>query len=340
MSKVKKTTMTAVKDLDKATKEPCDTRVISRFPFDGGNRFLKYFGQGETVEYLPSCIKEIESWDDFEGDAETVRIDYQGRVFAIGKEAQALGGSYPFQNTLSKGQWAKQLLLACLEPSEAKGSILIKTLAVTTPDTRKESETKHLQDLVGDYNFKHNGVSMFARVENVEIIEECESAWRYALHNGGYSWTDMNNAVIDLGGGTSLARIFTPDGRVIRKADLILPGTFDLAKTLASALQKNQEFAINEAKIMDAIADGSYCVGSTANFSAYFDKCRNNWIDGIRGRLRTAWATQLTELGEVLIVGGSAELARPFAETTGGRFKIPQDPVPQCISLYGLLEGK
>ncbi|NEQ54571.1 MAG: hypothetical protein F6K11_31310 [Leptolyngbya sp. SIO3F4] len=47
----------------------------------------------------------------------------------------------------------------------------------------------------------------------------------------------------------------------------------------------------------------------------------------------------MSELGEVIVVGGSAELLRPFVEETNGRFKIPKSPSPQFVSLYGMLGG-
>ncbi|MEM7067139.1 MAG: hypothetical protein AAF572_28745 [Cyanobacteria bacterium P01_B01_bin.77] len=145
--------------------------------------------------------------------------------------------------------------------------------------------------------------------------------------------------MLDLGGGTALGRIFTRTGSPIRSAEVKIPGTYDLAKRIAAALQAKAEYSPDTSLIMDAIATGSYRIGQRLYFEGIYQQCRRQWIDEIRGALREAWAAHMEELGEVLVIGGSAELARDFVESTNGRFKIPQTPDPQHISLYGMLEG-
>ncbi len=86
---------------------------------------------------------------------------------------------------------------------------------------------------------------------------------------------------------------------------------------------------------MDAIADRSYKVGvSGANFAHLFEKCRDTWLEEIRATLRTAWSQYFAEVGEVLVIGGSAPLAQPIEESTKGRFKVAQNP--QTISIRGM----
>jgi hypothetical protein len=66
-----------------------------------------------------------------------------------------------------------------------------------------------------------------------------------------------------------------------------------------------------------------------------FPKCRDAWLEEIRATLRTAWSQYFNEVGEVLIIGGSAPLAKPIEESTKGRFKVA--PNPQTISLLGMV---
>ena len=48
----------------------------------------------------------------------------------------------------------------------------------------------------------------------------------------------------------------------------------------------------------------------------------------------------MSEIGEVLIIGGSAALAQPLEEATKGRFKVVKHPqmerFAQLISLFGM----
>jgi hypothetical protein len=66
-----------------------------------------------------------------------------------------------------------------------------------------------------------------------------------------------------------------------------------------------------------------------------FEKCRSGWIEEIRAKLRVTWGHKFAEIGEVLIIGGSAPLAAPIEEATKGRFRVA--PNPQEISIRGMV---
>lgn len=128
---------------------------------------------------------------------------------------------------------------------------------------------------------------------------------------------------------------------MIRTADTVLPGTHQLAQKIAGVLLPTLGYSPELRLIMDAIADNSFLYGTTEiNFESIFQKCREQWIGEIRSKLKVAWTQQLSDLGEVLIIGGSATLAQSLVEATKGRFKIAFHPsVPnfsQLISLYGM----
>ncbi|MFG6103178.1 ParM/StbA family protein [Leptothoe sp. EHU-05/26/07-4] len=317
------------------TQTPNSVLTYRRFAFDGGNRFIKGVSPDHQPRCIPSYIKPLEDWEDALPDSNTVIIESNGVRYVVGQVAQELKGKPTYQH--SKANLAQKLFLVALEPTEDRTHILIDTLVVTTPDTRDQQAVKRLTALQGLHQFKRNGVEIAAKINRVEVVDECLSAWRYAWNQGLFSY-HRKNAVLDLGGGTALARVILPNGLIDRAADVKLPGTFDLANKIAAALKARSEYSPDLGLIMDAIATATFTIGPRQSFAGLFERCRQDWLADIQATLRETWVKQAAEIGEVLIVGGSATLATALAETSNGRFKIPEQPSPQLISLYGLLE--
>jgi hypothetical protein len=86
---------------------------------------------------------------------------------------------------------------------------------------------------------------------------------------------------------------------------------------------------------MDAIALGD-CLYSTdkINFEQIYQSACERWVESARSEIRSKWAKHLPQLGEVLIVGGSANLAAPICEASGDRFKIA--PEPQLFNIIAM----
>jgi hypothetical protein len=121
----------------------------------------------------------------------------------------------------------------------------------------------------------------------------------------------------------------------MREADVILPGTFDLARKIATRIQRDFPTTPGLSLIMDGIETNDYQLGTTGySFAAAFESARDEWLADIRGQIKTRWGQWLPNLGEVLMIGGSAPLAYPLQEATKGRFKIA--PNPQTISIVGM----
>ena len=214
-------------------------------------------------------------------------------------------------------------------------------MPVALPDSRKKDAVAHIREIEGTRDFRRNGIDIVATVRKVVPVDETRPAYRYAIAKGLFNYPKKINGILDLGGGTGIGRLYAPNGTMDRSADVILPGTFQLAAKIAAALTPQLGYSPKLPLIMDGIADGSYELGTTqTNFKPIFQKCRADWINDIRARLKTAWINQLNSLAEVLIIGGSAPLAQPLTEATKGRFKVahhPQIPqFPQLISLYGM----
>jgi hypothetical protein len=144
------------------------------------------------------------------------------------------------------------------------------------------------------------------------------------------------NGIVDLGGGTAIARLYSPSGSVMRELDLNVPGTYDLARRINAALMPTTGQTQDLSLIMDAIKDNSFVIGTSGiSFAHLFEKCRSGWIEEIRAKLRVTWGHKFAEIGEVLIIGGSAPLAAPIEEATKGRFRVA--PNPQEISIRGMV---
>jgi hypothetical protein len=190
--------------------------------------------------------------------------------------------------------------------------------------------------LANTYYFRRNGETIHASVREVEPVDETRPAYRLACAKNLYKSLKYINGVLDLGGGTGIGRLYSPSGNLMRQADVIVPGTFQLAKKIDSALMPTTNQSQDLSQVMDAIADGSFQVGvSGAKFAHLFEKCREAWIEEIRASLRTAWSQYFDQVGEILIIGGSAPLAKPIEESTKGRFKVA--PNPQTISIQGMV---
>lgn len=310
-----------------------------RLPFDGGNRFLKWIDPKGKARIIPSCIKELEDWEDAQPDDRSVLIEIEGERYVIGQVAQDLGGQPVFEQDKCELAWL--LALAAIEPNPGCSTVLIEQMLVALPDSRKKDAVAHIREIEGTRDFYRNGIGIVATVREVVPVDETEPAYRYAVARQMFKHPKRINGILDLGGGTGIGRLYSPNGTMIRSADMILPGTFQLASKIAVALTPQLGYSPNLRSIMDGIADDTFELGTTGtNYHQIFLKCRDSWIGDIRARLKTAWVQQLNDLAEVLIIGGSAGLAQPLSEVTKGRFKVATHPqvsnFSQFVSLYGM----
>lgn len=320
---------------------PQNVHVRKCLPFDGGNRFIKWINPWNRPVILPSCLKELESWEDAEWNERSILIELEGRRYLIGELAQLMGGTPVFSQ--DKCELAEILGLVAIEPNPGTNNVLIERMAIALPDSRNAQAVQALKRLEGVREFKRNGELIVANVRKVDPVDECRPAYQFAIAKGMFADPKRVNGVLDLGGGTGIARLFA--GSPIRDADCILPGTFQLANRIAAAITPQIGYSPDLGLIMDGIADGSYQIGTTGfDFEDIFTKCKGDWIAEIRSRLKVSWVKYLPTLAEVLIIGGSAWLAEDLQIATKGRFKIALHPsVPnfsQLISLLGMaMEG-
>ncbi|MBE9182410.1 ParM/StbA family protein [Oculatella sp. LEGE 06141] len=318
-----------------ATKDTAEALTRTVVALDAGNRFIKWIDASGRIQCIPSYYKKVEDWEDAEASETSIVIEHGGDRYTIGSDAQYQAGSATFED--DKCQLVKLLGLVAIEPKAGQNQVIIEDLRIMLPDSRKADSVSHLKRLEGSITFKRNGVDVYTMVKRVSPIDETKPAYRYALANGLFRFPKKHLGVIDLGGGTGIARLYTPTGTIIRQADCILPGTFALAQRIAAALKPEMDYSPDLGLIMDAIEANEFTYGTTGKpFQAHFEKARQQWLDEIRNKVKTAWASYWSELAEVLIVGGSAPLAQRFEVMTNGRFKVA--PNPQTIALRGMLQ--
>lgn len=316
-------------------KSPCINKV-ELVACDSGNRFIKYFDRRGNPHRLPSYFKLLEEWQDsLEPDRNSVVLTVDGQRFVVGQLAKELGGSPAFLG--NKSQLANLLILPAIEPVEGNDYPLeIEKLVLTLPDSRHKENRDFLKSLEGTKTITRNGIEVTYTIKKVVIVDECMGAYKFAMHGGLYQHIGRINGVLDCGGGTLLGKLFTPSGNIHREADLVLPGTVNLARAIAVSLTPKLGYSPDLDLILDGIGDGTFQLGTTdCNFKREFAPAHSTWLDSIRKSIRATWQPFYNQISEVLIVGGSAPLLQSFEVATNGRFKVV--PAPQYMGIKGMM---
>ena len=296
---------------------------------DPGNRFTKWV-DCQTVRLIPSYVKELADWEEGASDANSYEIEFDGRRYLVGRLAQLMGGSPAFES--GKADLAHLLILPALASDSPQR---IERLVIPTPDSRNQATIAKLKELETTIEFSVNGHECLSTIRSVVAVDECRGAYDLALGRSMWRYPNNPNGVLDIGGGTAIARLFAPGGALLRDADIVLPGTSHLAQRLAAAILPKVGSTADAGMLMDAIASNDFRYGSTdIDFSREFVSVRDAWTADVRAKLKANWAKYLPSLGELLIIGGSANLLQPMCEVSKGRFKVA--PKPQFFNLYGL----
>jgi hypothetical protein len=258
------------------------------------------------------------------------RLDFRAAVTQVGRLAQLMGASPAFES--GKADLAHLLILPALASHSPQR---IERLVIPTPDSRNLQTIAKLKELETTIEFSVNGRECLSTIRSVVAVDECRGAYELALGRGMWRYPQNPNGIIDVGGGTAIARLFAPGGALVRDADIVLPGTSHLAQRLAAAILPKVGSTADAGSLMDSIARGDFRYGNTEiNFSREFVAVRDVWTADIRAKLKANWSKYLPSLGELLIIGGSATLLEPICAASKGRFKLA--PKPQLFNLYGL----
>src|SRR4028119_1300073 len=291
-------------------------RAVTRpqLAVDPGNRFTKWV-DCQTVRAIPSYVKELADWEEGGHDAQSFEIGFSGRRYLVGRLAQLMGGAPAFES--GKADLAHLLILPALVSDSPQR---IECLVIPTPDSRNQATIAKLKELETTIEFSVNGHDCLTPIRSVVAVDECRGAYDLALGRQMWRYPQNPNGILDIGGGTAIARLFAPGGALLRDADIVLPGTSHLAQRLAAAILPKVGSTADAGSLMDSIASGDYRYGNTdIDFSREFASVRDSWVNDIRSKLKANWAKYLPSLGELVVIGGSASLLQPGSEERIGR---------------------
>lgn len=325
------------------------TIQLRRYAIDAGNRQVKY-GRSSYVSVMASVVKELHPLDNPVFSEGTAIVHYlqgdnlslKNKRWAVGELAAEQQGDATFKS--EKALMQPYLVFAAIAPgveiSDEPITISISELRLCLPDAHNQGKVSAIRSAIkGFHQIERNGQILNVRIGNVTVEPECAPAYRWCKSQGLFLY-DQKNAILDLGGGNGSAQPFATNGSWTWEERVSLPGVFRLAEALASdpLLLDIEEKGCSPKPelIMDGIANQTYLYGTTGrSFADIFPHHRDRWLNRIRSDIKTKWHGILSQLGEVIIVGGSAPLAQPFCESSGGRFKIA--PEPEKATARGML---
>ena len=221
--------------------------------FDLGNRFVKA-GYGEKFVKYPSYQKRRPISQDLAVDklpADSWIIQMGAVDYLVGTIANQMQALPSYQ--LNKWELCKQLFYGAIGALDLSGDITIKTLRASTPDTQDANQATRLKGLEGAHRFSINGKETTLTVEKVSLFDEGVPAWLNALSKGLWQFPAANNGILDLGGGTAIARLVTPQGTVVRGSEIVMTGTSELAEMIQSDIRQTRQGNV----ILDAIEAGT-----------------------------------------------------------------------------------
>lgn len=304
--------------------------------FDLGNR-KNAITDGKKVVAYPS-------YSDYTGltqDFDYTKPDFiEGRSFhvEIGSQSFNVGdvaGHFTAQPTFSGDKWLKvrEFLFAALHALKIGNTSHIKELRCTIPDDQDPSQRSPFECLANtSHKFKVNGVDYVVRIDKVTLLAEGVCAWMRAINENLLLYPTYLNAVLDLGGGTAIARLIAPNGMIYRDYELVLTkGTCALASSISQALRKPG----TEGLIMDGIADGSFMIHRTS-FKSTYDVLLPRWVNDIRAEINKAWRPIENQYAQILVVGGSTPIFAPFVKDKPNYVIAPN---PQFYALEGMQNG-
>src|SRR4028119_877632 len=281
--------------------EPHRAAVRTQLAVDPGNRFTKWV-DCQTVRSIPFYVKELADWEEGASDGQSYEIEFSGRRYLVGKLAQLMGGLPAFEG--GKADLAHLLILPALASDSPQR---IERLVIPTPDSRNLATIAKLKELETTIEFSVNGHDCLTTIRSVVAVDECRGAYDLALGRQMWRYPQNPNGILDIGGGTAIARLFAPGGALLRDADIVLPVTSHLAQRLAAAILPKVGNTADAGSLMDSIASGDFRYGSTEiDFSREFVAVRDAWVSDIRAKLKANWAPYLPSLGELVVIGGSA----------------------------------
>ena len=196
-------------------------QTVPVISFDLGNRFNALTDGTKTVNF-PSYSDRLSSRQDLDlnqvdfREGRSFRVDIGAQSFKVGAIAGALAARPTFSG--EKWQKAKEFLFAGLAALGLDTTAVVSELRCSIPDDQDLSQRTPFETLADKtHQFKVNGVEYTIRIDRVRLVAEGKTAWLRAMKDGLFRYPGSLNGVLDLGGGTAIARLITPDGTIARE---------------------------------------------------------------------------------------------------------------------------
>lgn len=190
--------------------EPAKT--IPVFGFDLGNRWHK-FGYGDSIHKIASYRAPLPAFQDIAPSylpSGTHLIEGESRT-VVGSGAVGYGARPTYQNADgAKWHHAKAFLFAALAECNLFGDVSIKELRTVCPDSQSSEQVAALKSLKGSHQSTVDGKPINLSIAKISIYDEGQPAWAIVVNSGLWHFPKALNGVLDLGGGTAIARLITP----------------------------------------------------------------------------------------------------------------------------------
>ncbi|MGK7903871.1 MAG: ParM/StbA family protein [Hormoscilla sp.] len=302
---------------------------------DIGNYELKFWDGRKTRAIRSIQFQLPQGRQPLEGKPNSPLIEYQGQQWHVGVGAY----EYRKQSHAVEGDKSKNVLLsvlACCDflPKEFQLSVRTShpTPGIVAADIKKQLQGCHV--------FSRNRSKYIAHIEDVTVEPEGLGAWRQAKAEGlipleGYT------ILLDIGGGTSLTRLFNASGQILDQSVDLKGGAYDLASSISfdTRLTKVLGTRPHAGVIMDGFANGSHYYGfqADATWKPWLDEYLTPWFGGIVGAVKAQYEPQRARIVKFVLTGGSSML---IADRVKGLSTFAVIGDPRFANVRGMVLGE
>ena len=300
---------------------------------DLGNYDLKYWdGNGKPKAIRSTKFKIPNGRKALKSDNLNPLVELNGERFHFGHRAY-LYRSQSHTVETEKANEALLNLLACVEPVATEFKLHVHT----SHPSDEQFEKSITKQLVGTHYFKRNGKEAVVTIESVAVEPEGLGAWKHSKNLGLVPEMGLS-VVLDIGGGTWLSRLLSPDGEIIESTVSERGGAYDLAVNIASddRLKDAVQDQPDPAVVMDGFASGShyYAANASASWRPWLNEYLEPWFKGIFGKVSNQYKRYLPQITRILVTGGSAHLVEDKLKGLSPFLVIPE---PRFSNVRGLL---
>ncbi len=318
------------------------------FAFDLGNRFIKAYDGNQAWSMASVHVGILSNSPPLDENSADIRYQSGSRTDLIKKRwivGTSARDSDRCKNTVmlsNKVEVALGLFLAIVRPPGFHKQIVLDPVYASLPNPHQDGASLK-EKLLGTHHFSRNDISLELHVNRVITHAEGWGGYQYALREGVIQ-TGQINGVLDLGGGTAIASLYSASGQEIVEARTVFRkgGSVSLALNIANE-QEMRVVARGQPKadmIMDAIASGTYTYGTTGySFKHLFDRWREVWLKSLLEETTAHWDAWLDRISKIVLIGGAAPLAQSLVTKSTNDWLVVC-PNSQYANVMGLMAAE